>query len=200
MSAVLALGEANKTMEAGSLLLSDAVLAYTDNAAQTLIKTCVQELVDARKDFLDALKKVGTGCGDPLEAQTLSNEVCFTRFLIFANVFFKADKYEAKSKWLMKNMKQLAPAVLAPAPAQEMKRARLDFKDLTRATELKGLSVGQKLNVQPNLLSDLSEAAQQVNNALVHLLEATKAAENSVCERCFFHVLTLFSSEHGSQP
>lgn len=109
MSALSALGEANRTMEAGSLLLSDAVLAYTDNAAQTLIKTCVQELVDARKDFLDALKKVGDGCGDPTEAQKLNNE---------------AEKYEAKSKWLMKNMKQLAPAVLAPAPAQEMKRAR----------------------------------------------------------------------------
>jgi hypothetical protein len=81
MSALMALGEASKTMEAGNLLLNEAVIAYTDNAAQTLIHTCVQELVDARKDFLDSLKKVGAGCGDPLEAQKLESEVPVETFL-----------------------------------------------------------------------------------------------------------------------
>lgn len=74
MTAILALGEAHKTVDAGSLLLNDAVLAYTDNAAQSLINTCVQEVIDARKDFMDALKQVGEAC-DPTEAQKLENEV-----------------------------------------------------------------------------------------------------------------------------
>jgi hypothetical protein len=71
----------------------------------------------------------------------------------------------------------------------------LDFKDLTRGTEQKALSVGQKFNVQEQLLTDLSDAADGVNNALIHLLEATQAAESSVG----YPFTSLISIDHGGQ-